>query len=113
MQNETLDPNSFGAVAGASSRNSQAEYSLSPDVQSPPHLDLPRDQRCHQSFRKDLIRKDLMEGTNFGSLHSRVWSPLSDHSRFGWDCHGLPVEYEIDKKLSIKVSTTADLQHGT
>ena len=19
--------------------------------------------------------------------------------RFGWDCHGLPVEYEIDKKL--------------
>jgi isoleucyl-tRNA synthetase len=20
--------------------------------------------------------------------------------RFGWDCHGLPVEYEIDKKLS-------------
>ncbi|KAL4524947.1 hypothetical protein Ndes2526A_g07044 [Nannochloris sp. 'desiccata'] len=22
--------------------------------------------------------------------------------RFGWDCHGLPVEYEIDKKLEIK-----------
>jgi isoleucyl-tRNA synthetase len=22
--------------------------------------------------------------------------------RFGWDCHGLPVEYEIDKKLDIK-----------
>mmetsp|Transcript_128641 Transcript_128641/g.222982 ORF Transcript_128641/g.222982 Transcript_128641/m.222982 type:complete len:1155 (-) Transcript_128641:133-3597(-) len=22
--------------------------------------------------------------------------------RFGWDCHGLPVEHEIDKKLSIK-----------
>lgn len=22
--------------------------------------------------------------------------------RFGWDCHGLPIEYEIDKKLSIK-----------
>ena len=21
--------------------------------------------------------------------------------RFGWDCHGLPVEYEIDKKLGI------------
>ena len=25
-------------------------------------------------------------------------------SRFGWDCHGLPVEYEIDKKLGIKAS---------
>ncbi|PWA54524.1 tRNA synthetase class I (I, L, M and V) family protein [Artemisia annua] len=22
--------------------------------------------------------------------------------RFGWDCHGLPVEYEIDKKLEVK-----------
>jgi len=22
--------------------------------------------------------------------------------RFGWDCHGLPVEYEIDKMLKIK-----------
>jgi len=22
--------------------------------------------------------------------------------RFGWDCHGLPVEYEIDKKLQVK-----------
>ena len=21
--------------------------------------------------------------------------------KFGWDCHGLPVEYEIDKKLNI------------
>ena len=24
--------------------------------------------------------------------------------RFGWDCHGLPVEYEIDKTIGIKVS---------
>jgi len=24
--------------------------------------------------------------------------------RFGWDCHGLPIEYEIDKKLEIKTS---------
>ena len=23
--------------------------------------------------------------------------------RFGWDCHGLPVEYEIDKTLGVKV----------
>ena len=22
--------------------------------------------------------------------------------RFGWDCHGLPIEYEIDKQLEIK-----------
>ena len=24
--------------------------------------------------------------------------------RFGWDCHGLPIEYEIDKKYNIKSS---------
>ncbi len=23
--------------------------------------------------------------------------------RFGWDCHGLPIEFEIDKKLGVKV----------
>ena len=38
--------------------------------------------------------------------------------RFGWDCHGLPVEYEIDKELGIqgkedyeKVSFTRDQDH--
>jgi isoleucyl-tRNA synthetase len=24
--------------------------------------------------------------------------------RFGWDCHGLPIEFEIEKELGIKVS---------
>ncbi len=24
--------------------------------------------------------------------------------RFGWDCHGLPIEYEIDKRYNIKSS---------
>jgi isoleucyl-tRNA synthetase len=24
--------------------------------------------------------------------------------KFGWDCHGLPIEYEIDKKYEIKSS---------
>ena len=24
--------------------------------------------------------------------------------RFGWDCHGLPIEYEIDKRYDIKSS---------
>ena len=26
--------------------------------------------------------------------------------RFGWDCHGLPVEHEIDKKLGAFLSST-------
>ena len=33
------------------------------------------------------------------------WAHQTGHHvsrRFGWDCHGLPVEYEIDKKLGIK-----------
>lgn len=28
--------------------------------------------------------------------------------RFGWDCHGLPVEFEIDKELG--VSSRKDIQ---
>jgi isoleucyl-tRNA synthetase len=24
--------------------------------------------------------------------------------RFGWDCHGLPIEFEIDKQYGIKDS---------
>ena len=28
--------------------------------------------------------------------------------RFGWDCHGLPIEYEIDKKLGIQTKTDYD-----
>mmetsp|Transcript_6447 Transcript_6447/g.11183 ORF Transcript_6447/g.11183 Transcript_6447/m.11183 type:complete len:1126 (+) Transcript_6447:73-3450(+) len=28
--------------------------------------------------------------------------------RFGWDCHGLPVEYEIDKKLGITTSAQVE-----
>jgi isoleucyl-tRNA synthetase len=31
--------------------------------------------------------------------------------RFGWDCHGLPIEYEIDKKLNIRTPTQV-LQFG-
>lgn len=27
--------------------------------------------------------------------------------RFGWDCHGLPVEFEIDKKLSVSLPSPA------
>lgn len=33
------------------------------------------------------------------------WATQTGHHverRFGWDCHGLPVEYEIDQKLNIK-----------
>ncbi|MBF0106326.1 MAG: isoleucine--tRNA ligase [Deltaproteobacteria bacterium] len=36
----------------------------------------------------------------------RYWAMKGYHieRRFGWDCHGLPVEYEIDKKLGISGS---------
>ncbi len=34
----------------------------------------------------------------------RYWTMRGYHveRRFGWDCHGLPVEYEISKKLKIE-----------
>jgi len=36
----------------------------------------------------------------------RYWTMRGYHvpRRFGWDCHGLPVEYEINKKLGIESS---------
>jgi len=39
------------------------------------------------------------------------WAHQTGHHvsrRFGWDCHGLPVEYEIDKKLG--VTSTEDVE---
>ena len=32
--------------------------------------------------------------------------------RFGWDCHGLPVEFEIDKMLGIKGAPSPDPNPG-
>lgn len=45
----------------------------------------------------------LLAGT-IKDIVTRYASQTGHHvtRRFGWDCHGLPVEYEIDKKLEIK-----------
>jgi len=45
----------------------------------------------------------LLAGT-LKDIVPRYWTMRGYHvpRRFGWDCHGLPVEYEIDKKLEIK-----------
>ncbi|GIQ91533.1 hypothetical protein KIPB_014827, partial [Kipferlia bialata] len=41
---------------------------------------------------------------------TRYWASNGYHveRRFGWDCHGLPVEYEIDKKLNVKSPQDVD-----
>lgn len=38
---------------------------------------------------------------SFQDVITRFASSTGHHvpRRFGWDCHGLPVEHEIDKKL--------------
>lgn len=45
----------------------------------------------------------LLAGT-LKDIVTRYFSCTGFHveRRFGWDCHGLPVEHEIDKKLGIK-----------
>jgi isoleucyl-tRNA synthetase len=47
----------------------------------------------------------LLAGT-IKDIVTRYASATGHHvsRRFGWDCHGLPVEYEIDKKLGIKTN---------
>ena len=37
-------------------------------------------------------------------LHSPCSYTIADHR---WDCHGLPVEFEIDKKLSKQLNSSA------
>ncbi|KAJ4954492.1 hypothetical protein NE237_011275 [Protea cynaroides] len=46
---------------------------------------------------------NILAGT-IKDIVTRYQSMLGHHvtRRFGWDCHGLPVEYEIDTKLGIK-----------
>lgn len=45
----------------------------------------------------------ILAGT-IKDIVTRYQSATGHHvtRRFGWDCHGLPVEYEIDQKLNIK-----------
>jgi isoleucyl-tRNA synthetase len=45
----------------------------------------------------------ILAGT-IKDIVTRYWTMRGRHviRRFGWDCHGLPVEHEIDKKLGIK-----------
>src|ERR1051325_165056 len=48
----------------------------------------------------------------------RYWTMRGYHvaRRFGWDCHGLPIEYEISKKLKIesnKQKTATDCRSST
>ncbi|KAL1435963.1 hypothetical protein MTO96_010725 [Rhipicephalus appendiculatus] len=46
---------------------------------------------------KSRPRYSFFDGPPFA-----YWSGFYVERRFGWDCHGLPVEYEIDKSLGIK-----------
>lgn len=55
-------------------------------------------------FRLKLALEFSMISDNLGvpqDIVTRYATGTGHHCprRFGWDCHGLPVEYEIDKKL--------------
>lgn len=53
----------------------------------------------------ELLTINLRKGPEFfiilQDIVTRYATATGHHCtrRFGWDCHGLPVEYEIDKKL--------------
>ena len=50
-------------------------------------------------FKKITIRINVLK-----DIITRYASMTGHHveRRFGWDCHGLPIEYEIDKEFEIK-----------
>lgn len=63
-----------------------------------PSLDCsPRECPLHTPGNTLMTRIELMQ-----DIVTRYATTTGHHvsRRFGWDCHGLPVEHEIDKKLS-------------
>ncbi|KAA6365710.1 MAG: putative Isoleucine--tRNA ligase, partial [Streblomastix strix] len=51
----------------------------------------------------------LLAGT-IKDVVTRYWSMCGYHvsRRFGWDCHGLPVEYEVETKFGLKKPTDTE-----
>ena len=54
--------------------------------------------------RKPKPNQNKKQPTNNQDVVTRFASATGHHvpRRFGWDCHGLPIEHEIDKALGIK-----------
>jgi isoleucyl-tRNA synthetase len=84
-----------------------------------------------KAFKKQLeLTKDLPPWTFFdgppfatglphyghlavGAIKDTIWRYATQNGhyverRFGWDCHGLPIEYEIDKLLDLKTKQDYD-----
>ena len=66
----------------------------------PPLLSTPRKNPKPKRTKKPK----KPQKTNKQDVVTRFASATGHHvpRRFGWDCHGLPIEHEIDKKLGIK-----------
>ncbi len=54
-------------------------------------------------FATGLPHHGNLLGSVIKDIVPRYWTMKGRHvaRRFGWDCHGLPIEYEIDKKLGM------------
>ncbi|KOB71235.1 putative isoleucyl tRNA synthetase [Operophtera brumata] len=57
----------------------------------PENIDFPKEEEKVLKFWKDI-----------DAFQSCLKQSKNKPRRFGWDCHGLPVEFEIDKSLGIK-----------
>lgn len=87
-------------------------------VPNRPNCRSSNDQRC---LLGSSLLKRAAQGFSITWENHESWRLSSDWTidethqvflgRFGWDCHGLPVEYEIDKKLNIKVRKILGFQY--
>ena len=66
----------------------------------------------HQSYSMAIIQH--LHCKIAQDIVTRYASTTGHHviRRFGWDCHGLPVEYEIDKKLGELLKILAAVKYG-
>lgn len=57
-------------------------------------------------FATGLPHHGHLVASTIKDIVPRYWSMQGYHvlRRFGWDCHGLPIEHEIDKKLQMPAS---------
>lgn len=61
-------------------------------------------------FATGLPHHGHLLGSTLKDIVPRYWTMKGRYveRRFGWDCHGLPVEYEIDKKLGMSAQDAVE-----
>jgi hypothetical protein len=107
----TLKVRGFGGGRERGRERIEGERAAIPPLARPPHPASPRTNERTNGKKKPTAQPPPPKKTPPPSLPIKKQDIVTRYAsatghyvsrRFGWDCHGLPVEYEIDKKLGVK-----------